>query len=125
VAGQAAQLFLVSVTSSRVAAEKPPASAALFEQGLLQILQAAATGLQPGRPYVLALSRRPDGRGVLEPPAAFTTNPAGAAVVKAVGPIRQIVRGEEKTQRRYLVIAPGTASQYSAPVQVQSAPASK
>ena len=100
--------------------EKAPTSVALFDQGLVQVLQVSVTGLQPGRPYVLALSPRPDGGGVLEPLAAFTTNPAGSAIVDAVGPIRQIVRGEQGTQRRYLVIAPGTASQYSAPVQVQS-----
>jgi hypothetical protein len=37
----------------------------------------------------------------------------------AIGPIRQIVRGEDKIQRRYLVIAPGTAGNLGAPVQVQ------
>jgi hypothetical protein len=69
---------------------------------------------------VLALSRTPDGRGSLEPLAAFTTNPAGSAIVNALGPIRQIVRAEEDAQRRYLVIAPGTARELGAPVQVQA-----
>ena len=120
VAGQAAHVVLVPVGRVPATMEKAPTSVALFDQGLVQVLQASVTGLQPGRPYVLALSPRPDGGGVLEPLAAFTTNPAGSAIVDAVGPIRQIVRGEQGTQRRYLVIAPGTASQYSAPVQVQS-----
>jgi YVTN family beta-propeller protein len=62
---------------------------------------------------------------VLEPLAVFATNAAGAAIVNALGPIRQIVRGETGSQRRYLVIAPGTTSQYGAPVQVQTAPVSK
>jgi hypothetical protein len=31
-----------------------------------------------------------------------------AAIVNAIGPICQLVRAEEKTPRRYLVIAPGT-----------------
>ena len=31
------------------------------------------------------------------------TNPAGAAIVNAIGPIRQLVRGEDKIPRRYLV----------------------
>ncbi len=106
VAGQAAHVVLVPVGRVPATMEKAPTSVALFDQGLVQVLQASVTGLQPGRPYVLALSPRPDGGGVLEPLAAF--------------PIRQIVRGEQGTQRRYLVIAPGTASQYSAPVQVQS-----
>ena len=47
------------------------------------------------------------------------TNPAGAAIVNAVGPIRQVVQGEDKIQRRYLVIAPGTAQAHGATVQVQ------
>jgi hypothetical protein len=35
-------------------------------------------------------------------------------------PIRQVVRGENEIQRRYLVIAPGTVGNLGAPVQVQS-----
>jgi len=34
------------------------------------------------------------------------TNPAGAAIVNAVGPIRQLVSGEDNIIRRYLVILP-------------------
>jgi hypothetical protein len=48
------------------------------------------------------------------------TNPAGSAIVNAVGPIRQAVHGEEKIQRRYLVIVPGTPAQHGGPVQVQA-----
>src|SRR6267378_680173 len=40
-------------------AKRPPTSIALFDQGLVQVLQAAVTGLQPKQPYVLALSTRP------------------------------------------------------------------
>jgi len=47
-------------------------------------------------------------------------NPAGAAIVNTVGPIRQLVRGKERTPRRYLVIVPGTPDNHGAPVQVQS-----
>jgi hypothetical protein len=47
------------------------------------------------------------------------SNPAGAAVVNAVGPIRQIVRPEAASVRRYLVIAEGTAAQPGSVVQVQ------
>jgi hypothetical protein len=50
---------------------------------------------------------------------AFTTNPAGSAIVDAVGPIRQIVQNNAKDERRYLVIAPGTASKFGKPVQLQ------
>jgi hypothetical protein len=48
------------------------------------------------------------------------TNPAGSAIVNAIGPIRQVVRGEDKIQRRYLIIAPGTVANFGAAVQVQS-----
>jgi hypothetical protein len=50
----------------------------------------------------------------------FMTNPAGSAIVNAIRPNRQVVRGEDKVQRRYLVIAPGTAEKLGAPVQVQT-----
>jgi hypothetical protein len=43
------------------------------------------------------------------------TNPAGSAIVNAVGPIRQIVQSSEKAERRYLVI---TASGDKGPAEV-------
>jgi hypothetical protein len=86
---------------------------------MTQVLQASVTGVEPKRPYVLALSDTPDGKGALEPLAAFTTNPAGAAIVNALGPIRQIVQRERRVQRRYLVVVPGTADEHGAPVQIQ------
>ena len=86
----------------------------------MQVLEAAVTRLEPGKPYLLALATEPSGSGVLEPLQGFITNPAGAAIVNAIGPIRQAVRGEDKIPRRYLVIAPGTAEQHGAPVQVQA-----
>src|SRR5260370_42456223 len=55
------------------------------------VLEAAVTGLEPGKPYLLALATEPSGTGVLEPLQSFMTNPAGAAVVNAIGPIRQSV----------------------------------
>ena len=54
----------------------------------------------------------------VEPLAAFTTNPAGSAIVNALGPIRPIVQGEAKARRRYLVIGPGTPGQHGAAVQI-------
>lgn len=96
-----------------------PTIVSLFDQGLTQVLQASVNGLEPRHPYVLALSHMSDGSGPLQPLAAFTTNPAGSAIVNALGPIRQVVKGELSVQRRYLVIAPGTADQHGAAVQVQ------
>ncbi len=42
---------------------KAPTSVSLFEQGLTQFVQAAVTGLEPKKLYVLALSDKPDGSG--------------------------------------------------------------
>jgi len=83
------------------------------------MLQAAVTGLEPKQPYVLSLAQMPNGSGALEPLANFITNPAGAAIVNATGTIREIVQGEHETQRRYLVIARGSADKPGSVVQVQ------
>ena len=37
---------------------RPPTSVSLFDQGLIQVLQASVTGLEPKQPYVLALARQ-------------------------------------------------------------------
>jgi len=87
--------------------------------GMTQVLQAAATGLQPKSPYVLALANQADGSGSLEPLANFMTNPAGSAIVNAVGPIRQLVKPDTADQRRYLVIASGTGEAPGKVIQVQ------
>ena len=113
VAANATQLSLGSRSG------KPATQVTLFDQGLVQVLQAGATGLEPRKPYVLALSTEAAGGGTLQPLAAFMTNPAGAAVVNAIGPIRQVVQTEAGTARRWLVIAPGTAAALGTAVQVQ------
>jgi YVTN family beta-propeller protein len=117
-AGQTAHLTLKAVGGH--AGEAAPTSVALFDQGLAQVLEASATGLEPKHPYVLALADQADGGGVLEPLAAFMTNPAGAAIVNALGQIRQVVQGGGDTRRRYLVIAPQVDGQPGAAVQVQA-----
>ncbi|MGX9432570.1 MULTISPECIES: YncE family protein [Bradyrhizobium] len=117
IAGQSAQLWLVPPGAKTEA--KASTSVSLSDQGLVQVLEAAVTGLEPGKPYLLALASEPSGTGDLEPLQGFMTNPAGAAVVNAVGPIRQLVRGEDKAPRRYLVILPGTPDRHGAPVQIQ------
>ena len=116
VAGQVAQLTLAPKADQ---SHKPSSNVSLFDQGLSQVLQASVTGLEPKQKYVLALAAQSDGRGELQPLAEFMTNPAGAAIVNAVGPIRQIVQSAATTERRYLVIAPGDAGHLGEAVQVQ------
>jgi YVTN family beta-propeller protein len=121
VAGQATHLTLAPAGGNKAMdGQQAPTSVSLFDQGITQVLQASASGLQPMQSHVLALSREPDGGGALEPLAAFTTNRAGSAIVNALGPIRQVVRGEYGVERRYLVIAAGTADKPGAVLQVQT-----
>ena len=56
----------------------------------------------------------------LQPLAAFMTNPAGSAIVNAVGPIRQIVDQAAKADKRYLVIAAGEAAMPGETVQIET-----
>jgi YVTN family beta-propeller protein len=113
VAGEAAHLTLDG-------SAKAVSSVTLFDQGLIQVVQAAVAGLQPRTPYVLALATRADGTGLLQPLAGFTTNPAGSAIVNAIGPIRQLVQPGAQDRRQYLVVTAGTPATPGAVVQVQT-----
>ena len=117
IAGQSAELWLAPPGAKKEA--NAPTSVSLSDQGLVQMLEAAVTGLEPGKPYLLALASEPSGAGVVEPLQGFMTNPAGAAIVNTIGPIRQLVRGEGNIPQRYLVILPGTPDNHGVPVQVQ------
>jgi len=118
VAGEAAHLAMAP-PNAQVTASAAPTSVSLFDQGLMQVLQVSVTGLQARQPYLLALADQPDGTGALQPLASFATNSTGAAIVNAIGPIRQIVEVKASTMRRYLVIAAGTAAHPGEIVQVQ------
>lgn len=120
IAANAAHLTLVAVSQNSTTRNKSPTSVSLYDQGLVQVLEAAVTGLRPKESYVLALSSRPDGSGSLQPLSSFKTNAAGAQVVNAVGPIRQLVRGEQTSLRRYIVIVSGTPDHFGSVVQVQA-----
>lgn len=112
VAGQHFELTL----GEAVAGGTVRTTVTLFDQGIVQILEAAVTGLKPGAPYVLGLQAT---GGQTEPLASFRTNAAGAAVVNTTGPIRQIVEPGAATEARKLVIAPGVQEHFGVPVQVQ------
>ncbi|XHO84242.1 YncE family protein [Azospirillum sp. A29] len=118
VAGQATHLDLAVSANGKPG--KAVTTVSLFDQGLIQILQASVTNLEPKKPYVLALAETENGHGALQPLAGFMTNPAGSAIVNASGPIRQIVQNTAKAEKRYLVVAEGTAAQPGAVVQIQA-----
>ncbi|TMV37794.1 hypothetical protein FGG78_43185, partial [Thioclava sp. BHET1] len=69
IAGQAAHFTLAAASTQPGA--KAPTSVTLFDQGLSQVLEASATGLEPGQSYVLALATHADGGGTLQPLQQF------------------------------------------------------
>jgi YVTN family beta-propeller protein len=83
VAGMSTQLWLAPPGQKP---DKAPTSVSLSDQGLVQVLEAAVSGLEPRKPYVLALSNEASGAGALQPLQGFMTNPAGAAVAMSVRP---------------------------------------
>ncbi len=109
----------VHLTLASTGATKAQTTVAINNQGLIDLLEAAVTGLEPKTPYLLALADNVDGSGALDPVAKFMTNPAGAAIVIAVGPLRKIVEGNVRSPRRYLVIAPLIDDKAGTPVQIQ------
>jgi YVTN family beta-propeller protein len=122
IAGQVSHVAMAPIDGVVSGKSEPLTNISLFEQGLSQVLQAAVTGLEPRRSYVLALVDRSDGSGKAEPLASFMTNPSGSAIVNALGPIRRVVQGDvnnAKESRRYLIIAPGSMTEIGNPVQIQ------
>lgn len=113
--GEAAHLTLMAPGADHVTT-----TVTVNNQGLIDLLEAGVTGLEPKKPYLLALSKNADGSGTLDPVAKFMTNPAGAAVVTALGPLRKPVRDDAGEARRYLVIAPVVDDKPGAPVQIQA-----
>ena len=92
---------------------------AVDSQGLTDVLEAAVTGLEPKTPYLLALSSSADGALPREAVAFFTTNPAGAAIVNAIGPLRKVAQPDAPSQKRYFVIVAQTGDPMAAPLQLE------
>jgi hypothetical protein len=114
--GQSVHLFMGSPGSS--ASTAAPTSVTLNNQGPIDLLEAAVTGLQPNTSYILGYVRDlydPDDN--FQALSMFTTNAAGAQIVESIGPLRQVVAGTPRPEdRRFLVIVPAGETQ---PVQVQ------
>jgi YVTN family beta-propeller protein len=121
IAGEDSELKMYALGASGPEKTNPaPTSVSLFDQGLVQVLQAAVTGLDPGHVYMLGLADYPDGSGSWEPLASFKTNQAGAAIVNAVGQIRPLVIEDKGGIKRYLVITDESEGKIHHAVQLQS-----
>ena len=105
-AGQAAHLMLQAPEGNGSGAH---ASASVNVVGPLDFLQVAVAGLKPGEQYTLWLvNSRAAPFGQKESLATFKANLAGAQVVQAVGPLRQVLTAApgpaNQAPRRFLLI---------------------
>jgi YVTN family beta-propeller protein len=119
--GEAVHLVMGPPGSST---QQPPTTVTINNQGLIDLLQVAATRLNPKSSYQLVLAERASKPyGKLQPLADFQTNPTGAAVVTTLGPLKQVLDGNTQMQsRRYLLIVPIENGIPGTPVQVQLKP---
>jgi YVTN family beta-propeller protein len=100
--------------------EQSVTTVSINNQGLIDLVEAAVTGLQPKQTYQLVLVEHVTSPyGAIQPLETFQTNPVGAAVVNTVGPLKRIVADSSEIQRRYLAIVPFENGNQGAPVQVQ------
>jgi hypothetical protein len=117
--GHSVHLFLGSPGSA--ASTAAPTSVTLNNQGPIDLLEAAVTGLKPNTSYTLGyvpdLVNPGDDFQAL---STFMTNAAGAQIVESIGPLRQVVAGtpqpRDHDDQRFLLIVPAGETQ---PVQVQ------
>jgi hypothetical protein len=108
--GVAGQTLHIEMLPPSGAGKKARATVAVNSLGVIDLLEIAAAGLQPGQEYELSLVDslvKPDAsRAGL---AKFTANPSGAAIAQAIGPLRTVVVASEdaasqQPEQRYLVV---------------------
>ena len=105
--GVAANTARLHLEAGGTALPDAQASVAVNSLGLLDLIQIAARGLSPRMQYQVYLAesnRSPFGK--LEPLAIFKTNPDGAGIVQAIGPLK-FVGGKDpnsSTPQRFLVV---------------------
>jgi len=82
------------------------ASVAVNSLGLLDLVQIAAKGLAPKESYQVYLAesnKSPFGK--LEPLAVLKTNPDGAGIVQALGPLKGLGRNDSSApSQRFLIV---------------------
>jgi YVTN family beta-propeller protein len=114
-AGNTARLHLEAAGRSLPNAQ---ASVAVNSLGLLDLVQIAAEGLMPTSQYQVYLAGSGDAPfGKLEALATLTTNPDGAGIVQAIGPLKTLAAeagtSADESSHRFLIV-----TQYNNPSQV-------
>jgi hypothetical protein len=83
------------------------ASVAVNSLGLLDLVQIAAKGLSPQTQYQVYLAESNAAPfGKLEPLAVLKTNPDGAGIVQAIGPLKVLVASDPNSsaRQRFLIV---------------------
>ena len=108
--GVAGQTLHVELLPPSGAGSNGRATVAVNSLGVIDLLEIAVAGLQPGQEYQLFLVdslTKPDASRIAL--AKFKTWPNGAAVAQAIGPLRTVVgatkgAADKQSERRYLVV---------------------
>jgi DNA-binding beta-propeller fold protein YncE len=111
--GQSVHLFMGPPGSPASAA---PTTVTLNNQGPIDLLEAAVTGLQPDTSYTLGYVPDLAAPGQnFQPLNTFTTNAAGAQIAESIGVLRELLAATPQPED-FLVIVPAGST---TPVQVQ------
>ena len=111
--GESVHLFMGSPGS---VASTAPTTVTLNNQGPIDLLEAAVTGLQPDTSYTLGYVPDLAAPGQnFQPLNTFTTNAAGAQIAESIGVLREVLAGTPQPED-FLVIVPAGETH---PVQVQ------
>ena len=105
--GVAANTARLDLEAGAPALPKAGASVAVNSLGLLDLIQIAAKGLAPQTQYQVYLAESNKSRfGKLEPLAVLKTNPDGAGIVQAIGPLKALASKDSNSSapQRFLVV---------------------
>jgi YVTN family beta-propeller protein len=105
--GAAANTARLHLEAGGTALPDAQASVAVNSLGLLDLIQIAAKGLSPKtqyQVYVAESNHPPFGR--LEPLAVLKTNPDGAGIVQAIGPLKALAGHDQQSpaSQRFLIV---------------------
>jgi YVTN family beta-propeller protein len=107
--GEAGNTVRLHLQAGGFALPNAQASVAVNSLGLLDLVQIAAVGLAPKSQYQVYLAESNHApHGKLEALAVLKTNPDGAGIVQAIGPLKKLARGDAggsvDQAERYLVV---------------------
>ena len=105
--GAAANTARLHLEAGGTALPEAQASVAVNSLGLLDLVQVAARGLAPQTQYQVYLAESNQSPfGKLEPLAVLKTNPDGAGIVQAIGPLKALAGNDPSSSapQRFLIV---------------------